>query len=122
MILLVDDSAIIHELMHLICGGSGYSVLSAWSGKQAIQQLQRRACEIELILLDLQMPELDGCATLPLLRAVNPDVPIIIFTALDESDARRLLPTDLAVPILSKDCGRAVLLATIHEALTMGKG
>ncbi len=52
---------------------------TAGSGAEALSQLAREACD--LILLDIKMPEMDGLQLLPLIKAENPQVLIIMITA-----------------------------------------
>jgi two-component system alkaline phosphatase synthesis response regulator PhoP len=80
-ILLVDDEPKVCELIKAYLVKDGYDVIIATDGKTAIEQAQRN--KPDLILLDLNLPELDG---LEVCRAVRrqSNVPIIMLTARDE--------------------------------------
>ena len=117
MILVIDDNAIIHELLEMILTTAGYSVLAAWDGADGLARFQAQQLQVQLIILDLQMPKVDGLTTLKQLRVIDPTVPIILFTAADYADVYRHLPRSSSIIVLEKSCGRAVLLATIRELL-----
>jgi DNA-binding response OmpR family regulator len=65
--------------MALILQKAGYSVTSAASGQDAIQYLQSGA--YDLAFLDLKMPDVNGLELLPQIRALYPEMPVLILTA-----------------------------------------
>lgn len=72
-ILVVDDDA---TLLHLFCEhlvDQGWSVWSAATGQEAIDRFRHHADEIDVILLDVILPDLDGLATWRILRQIRPD-------------------------------------------------
>jgi len=86
-ILIVDDSAICREPIAVALEQSGYTVTCAGSGAEALHKL--RDTEIDLVLLDLTMPGLDGFSVLRAIRR-NPqlhDLPVIVLTDKAERQA-----------------------------------
>lgn len=81
-ILVVDDDEVNLELAEMIIDAKlGYNVLRASSGRQALEVLTQN--KVDLILLDVMMPGLDGMQTLQMIRD-NPktkDIPVILLTA-----------------------------------------
>jgi CheY-like chemotaxis protein len=80
-VLVVDDKASSRELIRTVLESSGYSVSEAGDGQEAVRIAQQ--ISPDLILLDLQMPALDGFGTLEQLRA-DPrfaTLPVIALTA-----------------------------------------
>jgi DNA-binding NtrC family response regulator len=77
-ILVVDDEAGIRETLKALLK-SDYTVVLASNGEEGIRHFQESAPD--LILLDVAMPKMDGMTALKKLRAINPDVPIIMLTA-----------------------------------------
>lgn len=81
-ILVVDDVAVNRELVHAMLHAVGHVISEAASASEA---LRLTACErFDLILMDLQMPEIDGFAAARAVRAqdsVNRDIPIIALSA-----------------------------------------
>jgi DNA-binding response OmpR family regulator len=66
-ILVVDDQAEIREMTATVLRGAGHAVTTADSGTEALRAL--RAAGFDLVLLDINMPGMDGWETLRLLRA-----------------------------------------------------
>ena len=86
-ILLVDDSAMNRMLLKEILGGD-YSILEAENGQECLEKMQAEAGNIALVLLDINMPVLDG---FEVLKAMNvnhtiEDIPVIMISS-DDSDA-----------------------------------
>jgi len=65
-ILVVEDNDMNLELVQDILRGNGFESVSAMSGRQAIEVI--KSVEVDLILMDLQMPEMDGHQTLAAIR------------------------------------------------------
>ncbi|MCX5872169.1 MAG: response regulator [Deltaproteobacteria bacterium] len=78
-ILVVDDEMHICELYRMELEEEGYSVTLAHSGAEALQQVDRNPPD--LIVLDIQMPGMDGIETLEKLLGKDKGIPIILNTA-----------------------------------------
>jgi DNA-binding response OmpR family regulator len=77
-VLIVDDEPHIIQFLQVKLKASGYEVLAATNGSEALAQVQ--AQEPDLLVLDVIMPGMDGFETLKQIRAVSP-VPVIILSA-----------------------------------------
>ena len=77
-VLLVDDEKIILEVGKLLLEKLGYRVLMAKSGKDAVDIYSRRSAGIDLVILDMIMPDMSGGETYDRLRQVNPDIKVIL--------------------------------------------
>jgi len=77
-ILLVDDEPKVCELIRAYLEKDGYNVIIAMDGKNALEQAQRQ--KPDLIILDLNLPEVDGVEVCRTIRR-DSDVPIIMLTA-----------------------------------------
>ena len=80
-ILVVDDEENMRKLLGRILGEAGYSVLTAANGREALDKLAQSS--INLVLLDIRMPELDGFATLKLIREQS-EIPVIMLTGVGD--------------------------------------
>lgn len=78
-ILIVDDEKHIRLLYEEEFKDEGYNVLTASNGREALEVFQEQP--VDLVLLDIKMPEMDGSAFLREVRQFNTSVPIIISTA-----------------------------------------
>ncbi len=77
-ILVVDDEADIRELTREALEGFGYVALNAASGEEALQVYQDQGQDVDLVLLDLNMPGMGGQKCLQRLLALDPTVKVII--------------------------------------------
>ncbi|MGO9571019.1 MAG: PAS domain S-box protein [Desulfomonilaceae bacterium] len=77
-ILLVDDEELIRDLGARNLTKAGYKVITASDGKEALQVYQERSHDIDLVILDLIMPEMGGKQCLEGLLSLNPSAKVII--------------------------------------------
>jgi len=95
-ILLVDDEEMILEVGRAILEQLGYRVLVARGGAEAIEQIRDHGESIQLVLLDMIMPGLDGGRTFDALRQLDPQLPVILSSGYSLSDQ--------AAEILQRGC------------------
>src|SRR4030042_6538912 len=79
-ILVVDDEAGARESLEVILEDD-YQVVSAGSGKEALEVLQK--APVNLVLLDVNMPEMDGLAVLRKIKGQEEEVDVIMVSALN---------------------------------------
>jgi CheY-like chemotaxis protein len=86
-IMVIDDDAINREPTGRLLRQEGYDVIRAANGREGMELLQ--TCSVDLILLDLAMPEMDGFAFLHALRADarHHSVPVVMLTGLADGQA-----------------------------------
>lgn len=87
-VLVVEDNDETSFLLRTVLRRKGYSVVEAWDGKQAVEVAEGE--ELDLILLDLQLPRLNGLGVIHRLRqnAKLENVPIVIITGQDPEKYR----------------------------------
>ncbi len=78
-ILIADDETKIRHILAEILASKGFSSVEASDGQEALDLV--RTEKIDVALLDLKMPRMDGIATLKAIRKIDPSIPIIIITA-----------------------------------------
>lgn len=78
-VLIVDDEQHIRLLYEEELKDEGYQVVTASNGREALEALERQP--VDLVLLDIKMPEMDGSEFLRRVRERNTTLPIIISTA-----------------------------------------
>jgi two-component system response regulator (stage 0 sporulation protein F) len=81
-ILLVDDEDSIHLLYREELEEEGYAVISAFSGEEALEKLV--AQETDLVILDINMPGMNGLEALRKIKEINPSLPVILSSAYQE--------------------------------------
>ena len=79
-ILVADDETIITKSTARFLERYGYKTFTAYDGKEALTVYKRHAEEIDLVLLDMEMPEMTGPECLVKLRELRPDLNVITFS------------------------------------------
>jgi len=77
-ILLVDDESTILEVLGKTLTYTGYKVISAQGGEEAVEVYKEKKDQIDLVLLDMIMPGMSGGKVFDLLREINPKVKVIL--------------------------------------------
>ena len=78
-ILLVDDDKNIRKLYKAVLESDGYNVLTAQNGEAALDIMDREC--VDLVVLDIMMPKMDGYEFTRTLREVNNNLPILMVSA-----------------------------------------
>jgi flagellar protein FlaH len=116
-ILVVDDEPQIRHLMDTIFFDAGYDVIQASNGREALEKV--RQDQPDLVLIDVDMPEMNGFEVVRLLRE-NPstgDIPIIMMTGLDAAQGESAA-LDLAVDhYITKPAQPGLVEAAVKVAL-----
>jgi len=77
-VLLVDDEGLIIDVVKPMLEKMGYNVLIARSGKEALEIYQQNEQEIDLVILDLIMPDISGGDTYDKLKVLNPKIKVML--------------------------------------------
>lgn len=85
-ILVIDDERAFQEIIRAIFAKYGYRVLTASDGTEAVALFAQHRDDIDLVVTDMEMPHLDGPATINALRRLNPRVPIIAASGYSEKE------------------------------------
>ncbi len=116
-LLLVEDEPDTASLVKLIMEGKGYEVLHAATGSEALDKIALMPPP-SLVLLDIQLPDVDGITILETIRA-TPDwqnVPVIMLTAVsDEQQIRKVLSLTVQGYVL-KPFRRETLLRSVDQS------
>ncbi|MBI1424804.1 MAG: response regulator [Gammaproteobacteria bacterium] len=118
-ILVVDDNDLNRRLVTLTLGKLGYAIVNAVNGVDALQRVARGG--IDLVLLDIAMPEMDGIEVLTRLRTQYSmlELPVIMFTA-DDDEAHIVEALSLgANDYLLKPLNQAIAAARIKTQLSI---
>ncbi|GFE61959.1 response regulator [Geobacter sp. AOG2] len=86
-VLVVDDEETVRTVAELMITQWGYKVLTAENGLEALEVYRKHGDEIDLVLLDMTMPHMDGTAAYTELRRINPNVRVILTSGYNESDS-----------------------------------
>lgn len=115
-ILVVDDQFTVRELQRSILEAAGFPVETARDGREALDRIRRGG--IEMVLSDLEMPEMDGLELLAALRA-DPDtqsLPVVIVTSRgSEEDRRRGAEAGADAYVVKGEFDQRALLETVQR-------
>jgi len=118
-VLVVDDEPQIRDLTKTVFESSGFAVLTAADGHQAIKQFAENKDDIVCVLLDLTMPRMGGEETLVELHRIRNDVPIVLMSGYSEEHlAERVEDLGFAA-FLKKPVQRGELLETVRGVLAI---
>jgi len=118
-ILVVDDSPTVVKFVALSLKSKGYNIVTACDGMDAIEKISATSGDVDLIITDLNMPNLDGYGLIETLRQ-NQDhqgTPIIILSSEEEEDDRQRGLDVGANAYLVKPFKPASLLAEVGKLL-----
>ena len=117
VILVVDDSETVRKLLTLTLKMKGYQTVTAGDGMEALERLA--VGSVDLVITDLNMPEMDGYELVSTIRRQGPnkDIPVIMLsTEGEEEDRRRGL--DAGVDLyLTKPASPQQLLSSVEKLL-----
>lgn len=77
-ILLVDDEEMIIDVGQAMLENLGYRVFVAQSGQRAVETVTEIGNEIDLVILDMIMPGMDGGKTFDRIREIQPEIPVML--------------------------------------------
>jgi two-component system cell cycle sensor histidine kinase/response regulator CckA len=117
LVLVVDDEATIREITCSTLEAYGYRVITANDGAEAAALYAQNIEETRVVLMDMAMPNMDGLASIRVLRKINPKVKIIAASGLTEREKLTKVENINANAFLPKPYTAEKLLKTIHEVL-----
>ncbi len=116
-ILLIDDDDSLRRVAEYNLREEGYDVVTAAAGAEGLQLFRDRS--IDLVLTDIRMPEMDGLDLLARLKAIQPDLPVVLLTAHGTISSAVEAMKLGAFDYLTKPFDRDRLRATVRKALDM---
>lgn len=114
-ILLVDDESIILETYSSLLSEKGFSVVTASSGREALERFSRDS--FDLVITDLAMPDGDGFKLLEEIKEISPHTPVIVFTGKIYRAVKEFVALLGANELLEKSCSTELFISCIKESL-----
>lgn len=116
-VLLVDDEHSVRTVVRAMLSYRGYKVVEAADGEEALRRFKESTQKIDLILLDLQMPRMNGWDTLDRILEINPKARVLLLSGGNfEPPSGRTLNSQ-AMGVIAKPFQGADLLRAIREIL-----
>ena len=119
-ILVVDDEEDVRKMATRTLERHGFSVVTATDGRDAVEVFRSSGDMIDVVLLDLTMPHMDGEETSLALRRIRPDVKIIFSSGYHEQDAIQQLDGQQRAVFLPKPYRSKKLVELVHAVVEHG--
>jgi len=116
-ILLVDDEETVRRVAEKILTSSGYEVVSAADGAEAVAVFQGDPARFAAVLMDLTMPHMDGEEAFRALKGVKPDVRVLIMSGFNEQDTISRFVGRGVAGFLPKPFSAEMLLTRLRDVL-----
>jgi two-component system, NarL family, response regulator LiaR len=118
-VLVVDDNDGFRESLAFLLSGEDLDVIGqARSGPEAIELVHR--LEIDVVLMDVRMPEMDGIETTRRLKDVQPGICVIALSSMDEQRSVRDMLVAGATGYVLKDSDADAIVTAVREAVSGG--
>ena len=114
-VLVVDDEPLSRRSICRLLARQGHSTDAAGDGREALAIFEAKGDQIDIVLMDLDMPELDGHATLLEMKRRRPGTRVVFLTGFVTDTRKRELYESGALSVLHKPCDAV----TLREALSM---
>lgn len=121
-IMVVDDEAPVRTLAERALERNGYLVFTASDGQEAVEFFREYHGKIDLVVLDVTMPRMDGRETLIRLREIDPEVRVILMSGYDEQSAVPGLVRDRKSDFLQKPFRPTMLIERVQKMLDRARG
>ena len=116
-VLVVDDESAVRALANAVLSARGYQVTLASDGLEAVEILESDPGRIELVVLDLTMPRMNGEATLEFIRAHHPALPVLLSSGFSESEVAGRFERAANIRFLQKPYRASQLLTAVESLL-----
>lgn len=115
-ILVVDDESFIRDFFREVLETAGYDVVLAENGKKAMLRLHER--KVDLVIMDLVMPEQEGVETIQALRRAYPDIKIVAMSGAFGGQFLKTAALLGARATLAKPVAPTEILRVVREILS----
>ena len=116
-VLIVDDEDKIRSVTERILEHLGCLVLGASDGSEAVRIFRERSGEIDCVILDVNMPGMDGEETFLELRGIRGDIPVILSSGCSEVEIALRFQDKAVTGFIEKPCRIETLAAKIQAIL-----
>ena len=118
--LVVDDELEVRTTVATILERMGFQVLWAADGQEGLDRFREQKGQVDLVVLDLTMPRMDGIECFQGMYAINPTVPVILSSGFNEREIRHAFAAEHLVHFLQKPYTVPAMMAKVREVLAAG--
>ena len=120
-IVIVDDEDVVRSISDSILSGSGCNVLTFESAKRALKYFRDNSALVDLVLLDVEMPDMDGLQCHLAMLEIDPDVSVLVTTGYTQSDKVARMVQEGALGLLRKPYSSNDLLRHVAAAIAKAR-
>jgi two-component system, chemotaxis family, chemotaxis protein CheY len=114
---IVDDAKAVHAYLEELFEGVCETIVHYYNGQEAVDAFTKSAGNIDLVLLDWEMPVLSGIEALPKLRALHANLPIMMMTSKNAMSDIVLALENGAQDYVIKPFTKDILIGKIEQVL-----
>jgi len=119
-ILVIDDEAVVKELLARVLGRAGHEVVAVSSGEEALREIAKD--RFDLLIIDKNMPGMGGLEVMRLVRQHEPRLRAILVTAYPTKESEAEAKALGIHAYVVKPFGIVSMIATVDEAIRAGRG
>lgn len=116
-ILLVEDNEINREIAYMILANESCSIVTAGNGREAVETFSESPDSFDAVLMDIQMPVMDGYEAAKVIRQTDADIPIVAITAGDSEEDRKEAAAAGMTAHVIKPFDTDILINTLLEVM-----
>ncbi len=117
-ILIIDDSFTMRESLTLVLESAGHFVWSAINGVDGLDIYNKNVGKYDLIITDINMPEMNGLDFIINLRRINTTIPIVVLTTETEKEKIEVAKSNKASAWMIKPFKPNDLIAVVDKIIT----
>ncbi len=119
-VLVVDDEEAVRKFVAAALRRSGYRVWQAGNGREAVAICDRETERLDAVILDVVMPVMGGCESLPELTRRRPNMKVLLTSGYDEAEAKRLCASYEGAAFIQKPYTAQTLMQSVEDLLRGG--
>ncbi len=120
-VLVAEDDHAVRALTRVVLERSGYRVIEARDGEEAVTVFRQHAADLGLVILDVVMPKLGGQESFEQMRAIRADVPVLFSSGYSEDAVQADFAPGADMAIIKKPYAREALLKAVRDTIDRRK-
>ncbi len=116
-VMFVDDEPLVRAVVETMLKQFGFNVITAVDGIDCLNKFKENITEVDLVILDITMPNMDGDEAFRVMRKLRKDIPVIISSGYSELEVLGRFPDEYPDGFIQKPYSAEKLKSKIHSAL-----
>jgi PAS domain S-box-containing protein len=118
IVLVVDDEKSVLRTCANMVRFCGFEAITATSGNEAINKFRKNIDSIDVVLMDLTMPNMDGLTAMSAIRDIKPDVKVLLATGFNEEELSRRILNNPPSGFVRKPYSMATIKSELHNLMS----